>query len=96
MTMHWEVKIWLGDQTDWFLESVVSADDEASAIARGRMAVLEGWPEMTRHIQYAPARARCLGPATYSATVSSPVFRSPRPPRAADRIPESQTPVSRK
>jgi hypothetical protein len=82
MTLQWAVRLWLGDNVDWYLESIIPADDEKSAILKARIAVAEGWPELLRHVEYAPATARCLGQA------DRPSLPQKAPPRAVDRTAE--------
>lgn len=58
-----EVRIWLGDQADFFITVLIAGHSEAHAIARARHEILRGWPELEPHIAFSPGSAKPLGNA---------------------------------
>lgn len=57
MTIEWKVTLWLGDQSDWFLQGLVTAPNEAAAISRARIAIGNAWPLLFELVECAPATA---------------------------------------
>ena len=53
----WRVKLYLGDQCDWYIGGKVIAKTEVRAIAIARNHVVFAWPDLQRLIECAPATA---------------------------------------
>jgi hypothetical protein len=83
--LQWRVRIWLADQSIWYLELPrVAAVDEDSAITRAKRDLAAGWQAIFAQVEYAPASAQCLGAAGNPANPSP----TPKPTHAASRTPE--------
>jgi hypothetical protein len=53
----WYVRLYLGDQCDWFIGGKVIARTEDRAIVLARAQVRNGWPLLTPMLESAPASA---------------------------------------
>lgn len=56
----WYVRLYLGDQCDWFIGGKVIAKTEARAIVLARVQVRNGWPMLAPMLECAPASASQL------------------------------------
>ena len=54
----WNVRLYLGDQCDWFIGGKVIARTEARAIVLARVQVKNGWPMLAPFVECAPATAK--------------------------------------